>query len=384
MPQLKSSFIFKSKSPNFTRDSFSSLYEMRNMNPAWMNDGHIIYCKETNKHYTFNSGNQYDEVLGYFRDLKTFQETGEVTNTLTHIIYNTLDDMKNDNTNKLNMGQLVYCRQDKNHYYYAFDDTLDVRDPNQITFDPITGYFRLFIDNSVEMLKNELQEIKNAIWPLTISVTGSNITARQGYKVNNANITWSITQKGQKLIADYITINGVKNTDSNVLASNSYLFNAITSSSLNNYKSTVTNKVEVFLGKESKSANSVTTFIYPKYYGWITGTVTQTDAVILTGNNIFDYVKKNNDGSNLEILTNSISQTINIPENVGMGRWFYIWPSNLGSINSIVDAWNFNQMDGVDMYDLELVDPVTNVKLKYNVCIQTKTSDIGEVTIKIN
>ena len=55
MPQVKSGFTLKSKSPNFERDCFKNLEEMRNVNVAHMDEGHICYCTDTKKHYIFDS-----------------------------------------------------------------------------------------------------------------------------------------------------------------------------------------------------------------------------------------------------------------------------------------------------------------------------------------
>ena len=78
MPQITSNFIFRSKAPNFERDSFDTLQAMRDVNPDWIDEGHISYCKENGTHYKFNSSNTFDSSTGYWRvlqeDLGNFTE----------------------------------------------------------------------------------------------------------------------------------------------------------------------------------------------------------------------------------------------------------------------------------------------------------------------
>ena len=50
---LIDNFKYKSTRPNFDRDSINTKEEMLNMDPSWYDDGHIVYCKEDEKHYVF-------------------------------------------------------------------------------------------------------------------------------------------------------------------------------------------------------------------------------------------------------------------------------------------------------------------------------------------
>jgi hypothetical protein len=81
MPQIKSNFTLKSKSPNFERDTFNNRAEMREVNPGHMDDGHISYCKADGVYYVFNptgeryitaaapSGEPNEDNVGYFKPL---------------------------------------------------------------------------------------------------------------------------------------------------------------------------------------------------------------------------------------------------------------------------------------------------------------------------
>lgn len=57
MIQVADNFNYRGKKPNFDRDSFDTLQDMKNYSENSLDDGHISYCKETNKHYKFNSKN---------------------------------------------------------------------------------------------------------------------------------------------------------------------------------------------------------------------------------------------------------------------------------------------------------------------------------------
>lgn len=64
MIQVADNFNYRGKKPNFDRDSFDTLQDMKNYSENSLDDGHISYCKETNKHYKSNSNNQSDPTTG--------------------------------------------------------------------------------------------------------------------------------------------------------------------------------------------------------------------------------------------------------------------------------------------------------------------------------
>lgn len=67
MPQLKAGFILKSQQPNFERDSFETKFEMKNVSVGNMDEGHISYCKEDGRHYTFSIRHEFDNETGFFK-----------------------------------------------------------------------------------------------------------------------------------------------------------------------------------------------------------------------------------------------------------------------------------------------------------------------------
>lgn len=64
MIQVADNFNYRGKKPNFDRDSFDTLQDMKNYSENSLDDGHMSYCKETGKHYKFNSNNQSDPTTG--------------------------------------------------------------------------------------------------------------------------------------------------------------------------------------------------------------------------------------------------------------------------------------------------------------------------------
>lgn len=113
--QLHSNFELNSKLPNFTRDSFKTLNEMNLVDPQYMDEGHISYCEETDKHYVYNTVNNraiWTELIG-----------GEVTVVA-----------KPENANKaladtLNPGSLVFVKSTDRLYYKGFTKAIENHDP---------------------------------------------------------------------------------------------------------------------------------------------------------------------------------------------------------------------------------------------------------------
>ena len=96
--------------------------------------GQIVFCKEDGKHY-YNSykesgENIKDENTGYFQ-LLVENETNQI------IIFGKLFDMliASDNISKYKQGQIVFCKEDENHYYNSYKES-GVNEKNEVT-----GYF---------------------------------------------------------------------------------------------------------------------------------------------------------------------------------------------------------------------------------------------------
>lgn len=77
---IGSNFNYNGKLPNFERDSFETLLDMRSYSEQSIDEGHISYCKETDKHYKFNSNNELDNKTGRWREFNSgsIEESGKV------------------------------------------------------------------------------------------------------------------------------------------------------------------------------------------------------------------------------------------------------------------------------------------------------------------
>ena len=64
-------FSYNGKKPNFERDSFETLAALKAFAEANIDNGHIAYCVETNKHYIFNDSNSDDPITGKWRVLES-------------------------------------------------------------------------------------------------------------------------------------------------------------------------------------------------------------------------------------------------------------------------------------------------------------------------
>lgn len=70
MIQIIDNFEHRSKLPNFARDQFDALEEMKNVRDEDIDEGHISYCISTDKHYKFNASNAIDQSTGKWREFK--------------------------------------------------------------------------------------------------------------------------------------------------------------------------------------------------------------------------------------------------------------------------------------------------------------------------
>lgn len=59
---------YRGKKPNFTRDLFETLSDMKSFSELYLPDMFIACCKETGKLYLFNRENDFDATLGKWRE----------------------------------------------------------------------------------------------------------------------------------------------------------------------------------------------------------------------------------------------------------------------------------------------------------------------------
>lgn len=73
-------FKYQGRKPNFERDSFATLADMKAFPETSVDDGHVSYCAEDGKHYEFKSSNAVDETTGKWR---AFAEKPDTSNFAT-------------------------------------------------------------------------------------------------------------------------------------------------------------------------------------------------------------------------------------------------------------------------------------------------------------
>lgn len=151
MPQIKSSFVFNSQYPNFTRDSFETLQDMLYADPNNIDMGHISYCKETKKHYIFGGPDAYNTETGCFIEL-SFQDM---------LIYETKEEMKNlsdASYSRIPLGKLAFCKESGLVYYntYGYPGASGQYD---------TGFFKELIDmnDASYVTIEQLEEFRDII-----------------------------------------------------------------------------------------------------------------------------------------------------------------------------------------------------------------------------
>lgn len=99
-------FNYQGQKPNFERDSFDTLESMISYPETSIDDGHISYCKETKKHYMFNSSNESTDT-GKWREFSTTNGAYVIdyltaeSGTITREQYNELQQAISDNRNIL-------------------------------------------------------------------------------------------------------------------------------------------------------------------------------------------------------------------------------------------------------------------------------------------
>lgn len=71
MIKLATNILYQGKSPLDARDSFDTLLSMASYPDYSIDEGHITYCKETNKHYKFNVSNEVDALTGKWREFNS-------------------------------------------------------------------------------------------------------------------------------------------------------------------------------------------------------------------------------------------------------------------------------------------------------------------------
>lgn len=132
MPQIMSNFILRSKSPNFERDYFETKTQMNEVSSEWIDEGHISYCNETNKHYIFKSNDNGDKLEGSSRwfeiDLYDISKSLKNATSFNFMSVESVDDLTTELSSKLTLGAIIYVKENDTYYsnYYNSVDNVGV------------------------------------------------------------------------------------------------------------------------------------------------------------------------------------------------------------------------------------------------------------------
>ena len=85
--KIGSNFSFQGQQPNFERDRFETLTEMKAFPVTSIDDGHLSYCAEDGNTYQFKSSNSVDDTTGKWRLFKT-EADATLNGTSTNAIQN--------------------------------------------------------------------------------------------------------------------------------------------------------------------------------------------------------------------------------------------------------------------------------------------------------
>lgn len=67
MLKIGDNFDYQGQKPNFARDTFSTLSEMKAYPETSIDEGHISFCIETGKLYQYKKSNSIDSTNGKWR-----------------------------------------------------------------------------------------------------------------------------------------------------------------------------------------------------------------------------------------------------------------------------------------------------------------------------
>lgn len=75
-------FNYQGQQPNFARDTFATLADMKNYSTTSVDEGHISYCLEDSSRYVFSNNNSVDSTLGKWRRLVDTALNGSSENSV--------------------------------------------------------------------------------------------------------------------------------------------------------------------------------------------------------------------------------------------------------------------------------------------------------------
>ena len=148
MPKiLGDNLLYRGQQPNFERDQFKTLAQMRAYNKAWLDDGHIAFCLEDKQHYAWNATANEWQLFTPSGVVKA-EDTDEIVEDIEPNIVgkmraleyaqanmeNTVKQFNNDTTQRVNaLGQDIASMQEQ---VTQADDRLAELEENVTSFHP--------------------------------------------------------------------------------------------------------------------------------------------------------------------------------------------------------------------------------------------------------
>lgn len=292
-----------------------------------------------------------------------------------------ISDLANSrNTTQYDVGHLVYCQEDGNHY--KFWGKLDeITNKFGVDFDSTTGYFRLFttssdeddsveseafqelsekVENNSSMIRNNtsmIQDLYDKVYPITTSFTvktgASNVSSvnLKGSTVSSVKLNFGLDQNGVKVTPKSIAlyINNVK-TDLDP-SDSSYTLGDVTEDTTLKVTFTLESGI-------TKSTSTISIKFYPySYFGVIDDEVEDITSLtpVLLGSRAYSTTVTQNNQKNC-----------------------FAYPSSFGSLISIKDDKNYEliksyvktttTVNGVQyyVYTLQYASTVDNYKLIFS------------------
>lgn len=216
-------FNYQGKKPNFDRDSFNSVADMKAYPDTSIDDGHISYCKEVDKYYKYKSTNDIDDETGKWREFKLgsndyiIDYITEENGIITEEQYNLLEEAINTNKNiYLTIGDTInyiittaigldYINISTvvNHEYGLLINILIVKDGYRYSL----LYNNLLINPSNGKSNQVLTKTSNGYsWKDPQAAFPADGTAGQVLKKTNTGVEWGDYKIDNTYIIDYINI----------------------------------------------------------------------------------------------------------------------------------------------------------------------------------
>lgn len=176
MPQIYSNFIFRSKQPNFERDSFDTYKEMTETDHDWIDEGHISYCKEKKTHYIFRNSTWVD-INSYITNLNAESIEDNIIQNIVFKVDN-IKSLTDALAAELSLGRIVYVYENNKLYYNTYDKPNGNKSTPAIHIEGGTGWFFPILNHedlqSIDEVVSDFESLNNDFLNLGSNVDGIN------------------------------------------------------------------------------------------------------------------------------------------------------------------------------------------------------------------